>query len=96
VKRRTKKRDPRFTVGEQTREVGMGPLNFDVEMAKRHGWTSKQIEAAWEKLAKVYLAYSHVVTRKNPALYRKVHGDTVYVGPDANGKTLNLDGEVSA
>lgn len=40
-------------IDERCTSVGVGPLTFDVEMARRHGWTDRDINMVWMTLEAV-------------------------------------------
>lgn len=68
--------------------LGMGPVSFDNNMARRHGWTNSEIVAFWDATATLYKKTSNKHHRRHPELYEKRGGVWVYIGPDDNGHTL--------
>lgn len=49
-KRPKKALRPRPEIDEETRAIGRGPLQFDVTLARAHGWSEKSIAKVWEAL----------------------------------------------
>jgi hypothetical protein len=69
--------------------IGMGPLSFDCDMARRHGWSEVQIANAWNALRRVVLATGRRVERSHPDLYHRTSGgDVVFIGPDEHGRCI--------
>lgn len=80
----------RALVRDTTSSIGRGPLSFDADMARRHGWTEREINRCWERLSKVYSSESWRSTKRHPELYaRCADGTVVFIGPDENGRTLD-------
>jgi hypothetical protein len=69
-------------VPEDTQEIGMGPVNLDASMARRHGWSEQQIRRAWEVLRMVAQAEGEIAQANHPHLYKDEHGVSVFVGDD--------------
>lgn len=44
---------------------GVGPISLDVEMARKHGWTTEQIDVAAYILAEISRANSKAVALRN-------------------------------
>jgi hypothetical protein len=85
-------------INPMTRATGKGPLSFNVEMARRHGWTDAHIQRVVDKLESIIHCASAYVRGQHPELYGtygKGKGKTtVYIGPDEDGhvpKFTNLD-----
>ena len=72
-------------------KLGMGPLSFDSNMARRHGWTNAEIARYWESAAAAYKQISRKVYKRHPELYDLRHPkDPIYIGPDESGNTLRV------
>lgn len=68
----------RPSIDEETQSTGMGSLDFNIEMARRHGWTLDEMNRFWERATKLYKSYTVRVRRRNPHLYRSYRtGNTV-------------------
>jgi len=79
----------RFATSPST---GMGPLSFDNELARLHGWTNEEIAAFWDVATAMYKATSNKMHKRYPDLYDLRHpDDPIYIGADKNGRTLKLD-----
>lgn len=83
----------RAKITEGTSSIGTGPLSFDVNMARRHGWTDAHIERVYDRLAAIVgRAWGHAQGR-HPELYgtygKGKHKVIVYIGPDEDGHTLD-------
>lgn len=72
-------------------KLGMGPLSFDCNMARRHGWTNSEIARYWEVATAAYKRISRKMHKRHPELYDLRHPKVpIYIGPDENGDTLKL------
>lgn len=69
-------------IDEDTLEIGQGPLNLDVAMARAHGWTEEQIARTWETLQALADLEGGAAQERCPHLYRVEGGETVFVGDD--------------
>jgi hypothetical protein len=69
-------------INEGTRSIGTGPLNFDVTVARAHGWSDKAIERVYKKMAAMINVEWSRAQRKYPERYRrmKANGDVLFVG----------------
>ena len=76
-----RKRDETRDIDEETRSVGWGCLELDVEMARSHGWSEKQIRRAHDVLQALARKEGAIARRRRPELYKDEDGITVYVGP---------------
>jgi len=54
---------------ERSQHVGMGPLSFDNEMARRHGWTNTEIARFWEMATAAYKKISKRMHKRYPERY---------------------------
>lgn len=54
-----------FDRGRELFTVGVGPLSFDVEMARSHGWSDKEIERLWDRLEHAYQRASRRMNRRH-------------------------------
>ena len=87
---RKKKIDRRFEVTETCQDIGMGPLGFDAAQARRAGWTVLEIERIWKEIATIYLRVQKRVQKRNPHLYHiDKNGNSLFLGPDENGHTID-------
>lgn len=79
-------------IDEETSSIGMGPVSFDVDMARRHGWKNSEVDSFWEEVDKIYAVYSRRMNRRHPELYArsKLDGTVIYIGPDENGHSLDI------
>lgn len=71
-------------INENTSSLGMGPLGFDVEMARDHGWTDEEISAFWERMTQAYKReICPTIERRHPDRHA-IGGDgsIIYVGCD--------------
>lgn len=59
-KRRAAFMRKRRWIDEETHSTGVGPLSLDVAMARRHGWSEKQINRVAEQIG--------VLSRRNAAI----------------------------
>lgn len=73
-----------------TSSVGCGPLTFDIEMARLHGWTEKEIAKCWVDLSRVYGKWTWRSTKRNPHLYHRCKdGTLMFIGPDKRGRSID-------
>lgn len=71
------------SIRQTTNSIGMGPLTFDVTMARKHGWTDEEIEAAWGKLTAIYRGFLPAIERRHPKHHAIAEdGSIVFVGDD--------------
>lgn len=78
------------SLGESER-LGMGPLSFDNEMARRHGWTDAEIARFWLAITPAYQRISNRMHKRYPERYDlRYPKDPIYIGPDDLGRTLTL------
>jgi len=47
-------------VNDETSEIGMGPVNLNIAMARDHGWSKEQIERAWSVLEAVSMSEGEI------------------------------------
>jgi hypothetical protein len=59
----------RSDIDDETREVGVGPLNLDVTMARGHGWTEKAIKRTADLIQKIAKRESAYARRRHPERY---------------------------
>ena len=59
---------------------GMGPLTFDNELARAHGWTDAEIYRFWNRVVPFMRRASDRVKRRHPELYKLVHGTVMFTG----------------
>lgn len=89
-RKRPKKVDRRLEISPTASSAGMGPLTFDLALARCHGWTESELARAWAGFVKVYLPLSRLSTKRHPELYKVVAGTEIFIGPDKDGKRLKL------
>lgn len=75
-----KKLPERPIVSENTTDWGVGPVGLNVDMARRHGWTEKQINRAAEELRRISRKEGGIAQRRHPDWYtREADGTVVFV-----------------
>ena len=45
----------------ETTSIGVGAMTFDVEMARKFGWTESQIAECWSDISAIYRSHSRAV-----------------------------------
>lgn len=50
-------------INEETRTIGVGCVQLDVEMARHHGWTEADIKLTWETIQAAVLATNQQVAK---------------------------------
>jgi hypothetical protein len=69
-------------IDEDTCEIGNGPVNFDVKLARQWGMSERVILNTWNKIAALVDRASSAAVRAHPERWRRDQGDAlVYVGP---------------
>ncbi len=68
-------------VEEKDLAWGVGAVTLDCEMARLHGWTERDINAAAKQLARISRFYGNRARRRHPEWYEEERpGVTVFVG----------------
>lgn len=67
-------------VNDETSDIGMGPVSFDVAMARKHGWSKEQIERAWSVFEALAKAEGEIARLNRPELFEDEGDDEVFVG----------------
>lgn len=55
----------------KTKRISMGPLDFDLEIARAHGWTEPQIKRTWDRMVREYRRTLGYVRRSHPELWKR-------------------------
>lgn len=53
-------------IRETTEEIACGPVELDVKMARRHGWSERAIERAWKALSAISKREGGLAHRRGP------------------------------
>ena len=68
-------------VNDETSNIGVGPVDLDVDMARRHGWSEEQIERAFETLKYVSRVEGTIAELNHPELFEEDEwGNSIFVG----------------
>lgn len=51
-------------INDETRSIGLGCIDLDVEMARAHGWTEADIKTTWETISAAVRSTSAQVARR--------------------------------
>lgn len=62
------KRNRRW-INEETQSTAVGPISLDVAMARRHGWSEKQIERVAKRLGAISRFNKTLSHRKGPVKF---------------------------
>lgn len=75
----------RSLINDGTVSIGMGPLDFDVEMARRHGWLDTEIESAYEQVTAIVKRFGTTIETRRPDLYAiGSDGSILFVGNEVS------------
>jgi len=88
----TRKPARRPLITETTSTIGTGPLLFDADVARAHGWTEEMINRAYPLLAKIVGRAAGHAQRRRPDLYRRHRptGVIMFVGAIKDSPALKL------
>lgn len=56
----------RPAIKSETNEIGCGPVNLNVDLARRFGWSEKALNRAWANLAKISRREASLSHRNGP------------------------------
>lgn len=72
-------------VGIDTEEWGIGPVALDCVLARAHGWSEADLNAAAQALRRIALRYGGRARRRFPSRYAVDNGVVIFTGklPDA-------------
>ncbi len=75
-------------INAQTMAVSHGPLQLDVDMARRWGWTEAAIESAYDQLCGISARRTSSAQRRYPGRWQWLPGVQVwqFVGPPPLGR----------
>lgn len=68
-------------VNETTQSIGIGPLDFNVKMAREFGWSPAQLNRVAKELSKIGKREGAICRRRHPEMYEDEGGLSVFVGP---------------
>lgn len=63
-----------------THSFGVGPISLDVQMAREHGWSDKQLLRAMDKIEDLSKKESRIAVRRHPERYARMNGVLVFQG----------------
>lgn len=68
-------------VDADTQTWGMGPLELKCDLARCHGWSEEDLEAAAQLLREIGRKYGGRARRRYAERYREEYGVVVFIGP---------------